>query len=432
MSRARQCPALLPSSFSTDSPQQTRRIRRGIEITRTARRVKHSAFFNPVILYHDFLSRRPYSSHIHIYTPMLAEPATPPLSLPSHILVHGIRAIADLNTMNPSVDIQAINYTLMDLQTDIAQTCTQLFLYGIYIHFFLSAIHNLWRRKITSRRPLLFSIWVMLLLGTTQVVLQLVLVVTSFRIVQQTVHPGINATVAQKLATSYDTLDTVTDIVLAINNLFTDIFLLYRCYLIWNSQFAVIILPGLLIMAVFLTTTIKGVHTTFFSDFEATYILAAITNIIITGLTAGHIWWMTREVSHIKLDGGNIIRKRYTRAVRIILESGALYCICVLTSAIAAPHTNTDTNTPAVWIATFADAVSMQAVNIIPTLALVLGTREVESNGDRPEDMVELLVRPNSTALRKAAVKAGPASNPPRMLSKVIYVAAETEDSENV
>ncbi|KAJ7646760.1 hypothetical protein FB45DRAFT_998168 [Roridomyces roridus] len=348
----------------------------------------------------------------------------------------------------------------------------------------------------------------MLLLGTTQVLLQLVLVVTSFRIVQQTVSQGTDANdlaVAKRLATLYGTLNIVQDIVLAINNLLTDTFLAYRCYLIWNSRIAVTILPGLLIMAVFLTTTIIGVRTAnSFSDFEVTFILAAITNIIITGLTAGRIWWMTREASHLELDGGNIFRRRYIRVLRIMYDpknlgsdptvkmtgqravttgagpavqpsetriltagsgSGSLadgvpvpgcrrgsppgslaiflmayYCAseaCRVPIPSAAPftnYTNTNTVTPAAWIASITNAT--YSYNLFVSCIATRDYHKCHLDADcehnpsiklhtsyhRPQD-IELAARPKFTGLRKAAVKVRPASNPPRMSSQVIYIS---------
>ncbi|KAJ7646761.1 hypothetical protein FB45DRAFT_891336 [Roridomyces roridus] len=106
--------------------------------------------------------------------------------------------------------------------------------------------------------------------------------------------------------------------------------------------------------------------------------------------------------------------------MRIIMESGALYCICVIILAATAPIASS----AAVLVVSITIAISTQAVNIIPTLALVLGTREENSNQDL--QAIEA-TRPKFTAPRKAAVKVGPASNAPQILSQMIYIGKTAE-----
>ncbi|KAJ7646746.1 hypothetical protein FB45DRAFT_181314 [Roridomyces roridus] len=309
--------------------------------------------------------------------------------------------------MNHTDNFQGIfNNSLRLLGLEIAETCAELFFYGIYVHFFLSAIRNLSRRVIPLRRPLLVSIWIMFLFGTTHNFLQLSNVITQFRLAERVallqIDPN-DLAVALRLASLIDTLETAKYVVFSINNLFTDIFLLYRCYLIWNRRFGVIILPGVLITSVCVTGTLAVSsdlnNTSPSSQFEPTFILATVTNITITVLTAGRIWWMTREASRLNSGSrSNIFHKRYTRATRIILESGALYCIGEI---ILVATAESNAPTPG-FIQNITIAISMQAVNIIPTLALVLGTRE--------DPQAIEVARPRFTAPRKA-VTIRPVSN---------------------
>ncbi|KAJ6523159.1 hypothetical protein B0H19DRAFT_1085785 [Mycena capillaripes] len=69
-------------------------------------------------------------------------------------------------------------------------------------------------------------------------------------------------------------------------------------------------------------------------DTTITYGLAAASNVVLTALTvfealtihvAGRILWMRRDASHIPVD--KILRLRCNMAIRLILESGVIYCI---------------------------------------------------------------------------------------------------------
>ncbi|KAJ7877923.1 hypothetical protein B0H14DRAFT_2712101, partial [Mycena olivaceomarginata] len=61
--------------------------------------------------------------------------------------------------------------------------------------------------------------------------------------------------------------------------------------------------------------------------------MAGATNIVLTCLTAGRIWYIRREVQ--TLTGWRAFRKRYNTASAIILESGVLYILHVIIYVIS-------------------------------------------------------------------------------------------------
>jgi len=97
-------------------------------------------------------------------------------------------------------------------------------------------------------------------------------------------------------------------------------------------------------------------------DIRIPYSLGVATNLVLTTITAGRILWIRRAASHVDLD--NAFRRRYNRAIVIILESGAVYCIVGIFLFIAVSLRNEE-------IYDIGYGVGQQLLNIVPTLTLV-------------------------------------------------------------
>ncbi|KAJ7834199.1 hypothetical protein B0H14DRAFT_2798661 [Mycena olivaceomarginata] len=107
-------------------------------------------------------------------------------------------------------------------------------------------------------------------------------------------------------------------------------------------------------------------------------------------LTAGRIWYIRREVQ--KLTGQRPLRQRYGTAVAIILESGILYCLCVIIYVISI-----STKQSSVFGTIFngvAWGLVQVGVNIVPTLILVRVGLGRSTENSPPE----LSFRSNTTA----------------------------------
>ncbi|KAJ7816117.1 hypothetical protein B0H13DRAFT_2137182 [Mycena leptocephala] len=172
---------------------------------------------------------------------------------------------------------------------------------------------------------------------------------------------------------------TWKDIIILVNNFAADGFFVYRCYVIWSGspyRRWIIGVPLLLL----LSTTIYGITTTslflanvplapFFlngSNIVVVSICVVTTNLLLTGLTAGRIWWMRR---YLQVIGEPKLIHRYKTAIKMLFESSLLYFVIVLVflsiQILGSPATF---ESP--FIALFSGA-SPQLMNIMPTLMIV-------------------------------------------------------------
>ncbi|KAF7333857.1 hypothetical protein MVEN_02342700 [Mycena venus] len=136
---------------------------------------------------------------------------------------------------------------------------------------------------------------------------------------------------------------------------------MYRCYVIWGCRRNILIPPALLMLATLLASMLAS-STTSITNAQIPFGLAAATNIVLTALTAGRILWIQRQSSHV--GRGNTYRSHYNRAIGIILESSAIYCIAALFLLVAASQNNME-------IFSIGFSIEQQLLTIIPTFTLV-------------------------------------------------------------
>ncbi|KAJ7818518.1 hypothetical protein B0H14DRAFT_2839217 [Mycena olivaceomarginata] len=155
--------------------------------------------------------------------------------------------------------------------------------------------------------------------------------------------------------------------------------LIYRCYTIWSlSQYKnqIIGLPLFLLVS----TTIFGIVTSASPPSnsainpgggnELNLVLVAFgmisTNILLTSLTTGRIWWTRR---YLRAIGEKKLAQRYNTVIAALLESSALYLVLVLTVVL--------TKSIGGITATESHAISAligsggQLMNLVPALVIV-------------------------------------------------------------
>jgi len=249
-----------------------------------------------------------------------------------------------------------------------------LLLYGIYINLFVLAIYTLSRRSKT--KPLIFWSCLMAVLGTTTMAVSVVdaVVIARFYHLPLAVQ---GQSLSQSVLT-IEVLELIESVTFTINNLVTDSFFLYRCFVIWGFQRKVLILPVLLMLSNFAyTLAIVGclslsVTPCAASGIQVSYGVSSAINLVLTALTAGRILWEQRVASHLGPD--NTLRNRCNTALKLILESGAMYFIVAIFLAIAASLN--------VEMYHISIAIGEQLVNIIPTFTLVYVG--LNNKGDKP------------------------------------------------
>ncbi|KAJ7630189.1 hypothetical protein FB45DRAFT_1058245, partial [Roridomyces roridus] len=287
-----------------------------------------------------------------------------------------------MSNTNYTIDAVRFDFVCEQFFGLMIETSASFILYGFYVHYFFSTIRPLSRRITKAQIPLLIAIWVMLLLGTTHTILGFTRDILYFRYIQKLVRAYIPWS-EDPLFRKYNILAMTQNILFAANNLLTDTFLLYRCYLIWNCRVRVILIPGMLMIAAFVPGLLQSLVLNYhFSLLESlsTFLMATVTNMLLTGLIAGRVWWMKHEVSHYTETYDSVFRTRYGTAMKIILESGALYCVTSILLTVTTPLT-----TGAGWyFHSILFALGWQIVNIIPTVALVRGTQHSEDGESSP------------------------------------------------
>ncbi|KAF9462265.1 hypothetical protein BDZ94DRAFT_1261485 [Collybia nuda] len=231
----------------------------------------------------------------------------------------------------------------------------QAVLYGVYAILFCQCLYTLQVHSLKGNRALLAGTVVLFFLCTAQCILGAIPITFPF-------------------------VTLLNNFLYILTNLIADSLFIYRCYLIWGRNKLVIWVPSLLT----LTSTGLGAFDAFFVpgllgtahfpdgrlDPRAALFIILITNIILMLLSAGRIWWISRE---IKIFASKVSRK-YNTAISLIVESGMMYCIAIvayLACMQRSPHApKPDFSSSDIALRTLFGVLT-QLVGIIPTLIVV-------------------------------------------------------------
>ncbi|KAK7462161.1 hypothetical protein VKT23_007763 [Stygiomarasmius scandens] len=136
--------------------------------------------------------------------------------------------------------------------------------------------------------------------------------------------------------------NTLVYILELLANVIIEMILIYRCYLLWNFRFSIVVAPIILSLtetALILASLILVSKWQFhdqeyifsFSSPESQpatnllisfFVVCMVTNIILTSLIGGRIWQLSRGARRFL---GEEFTQKYRRIIAIIAESGALY-----------------------------------------------------------------------------------------------------------
>ncbi|KAF7350000.1 hypothetical protein MVEN_01301500 [Mycena venus] len=259
------------------------------------------------------------------------------------------------------LDPTAFNTYWSYLVRVVALLVIEMFFYVLYLNLFMVAIYTLFHRKTGGKRVLLTFTWVMAVLDTTQMVLQLVWGFMEahylLRFIQHAMGPNAASTFQPSVRGTLDALNLAQGAIFSINNSVTDSLFLYRCYMIWGSQWKFIVFPGLLIVSTFVAGCVQAKTNVQILQ-RTPYIMAAITNLVLLCLSAGRIWWIRRDARHI----GSTALGRYSKIIAMIVESGAIYCIGTILLAVTDPLSLSNA---------VLKAIGTHVVNIVRTLIIV-------------------------------------------------------------
>ncbi|KAJ7210711.1 hypothetical protein GGX14DRAFT_565324 [Mycena pura] len=279
--------------------------------------------------------------------------------------------------------------TRFRLRETESQSLTIAFLRtGVLVGLISAAAYLLHKRVQDGRRVLVLATCAMALFATLQLATMIELNVLAFRIFRLAVQGEMatNSTHAARAVSSFNVMYVIYNFLLVVNNMVTDSLLIYRCYIIWNRNIRVVIVPTSMPGLGFLCSYENGypgnihlIHV----DFGLVLGMVLTTNIALMALTAGRIWWIRREVTGVLEPS---IVRTYNTVIAIMqapssLESGAIYCISMIIYVVsvsvldprkigvpASIYRNLKPLHPVLGIFR---AVIPQIVNIAPTLVIV-------------------------------------------------------------
>jgi len=226
---------------------------------------------------------------------------------------------------------------------DVSQLWVGTFFYGIYLVLFCICMYILLHRP-SSRGNTVFLVAAIALFTFSTILIVLVLVLVTAEIEELSSIPS-------------DSIQNAAYIIYAINNSIADGLLIYRCYVVWNHDWRVIVLPVMLLIA----STACGLDV--FLDATPQFAVILATNFLATGLTAGRIWWISH---YSRAYLGTAARQRYASAIGLVVESGMLYSATILAFliVISFPSLSSTLEEPVLQIVT-------QIMGIAPTLIIV-------------------------------------------------------------
>ncbi|KAF7290852.1 hypothetical protein MIND_01326400 [Mycena indigotica] len=238
---------------------------------------------------------------------------------------------------------------------DMASMWLGTFFYGIYLVLCCICIHILLHRP----RPYSASTTIFFATAITLFVLSTL---------QAAINLFLGSGDILGLDLPYDRWEFADDMIYVANNLVADSLLIYRCWLIWNRNWLVIA-PGIVGLIV---TNIFGFNPN--TPPPPFFALTLGTNVFITFLTAGRIWWIYRTVHHHLKEGGS--SKHYSSSIAIVLESGLIYSVFVAARLAVQEQER-------ILVVT---EILRQVVGIVPTLIIVrvgLGVSVESSSGSK-------------------------------------------------
>jgi len=261
---------------------------------------------------------------------------------------------------------------------DISKSAIALFLGGVYFLLGAVAFYLFSRRNTQGRVIFMWAIAAMLCLAMAELVMQIIATSLSWRILFSAAQDVESISFLKQQASlddMYNRIVFVEDLMLVANNAVADGLFAYRCYLIWGPSYnkQIITLPLLLL----LVTTALGSITAYDNniryageavvDSRIGFAFAIATNLTLTGLTAGRVWWTRRE---LRIVGQDKFAKRYTTAITVLLESGIAYCVFLILVILALSYGRIATSQGSPFTSLSYGAAG-QLVNIVPTVFIV-------------------------------------------------------------
>jgi len=228
-----------------------------------------------------------------------------------------------------------------ELWYSVAHMWIGTFFYGIYLVLFCICIYILLHRPRDLANIIFLVTAVALFTNST---------------IQTFINIILGASDIDNINIPYEQLFYLDNMLYVANNVIADGLFIYRCYVIWNRNIYVVVVPTIMAVVAFVFGVDQALPLAPFFG------ITLGTTVLVTGLTAGRIWWIGRQArAHMKPD----MRARYATNISMIVESGVIYSAGILTYLIlgAIPFTLPAQDPSVEMLA--------QIVGIVPTLIIV-------------------------------------------------------------
>ncbi|KAK7027979.1 hypothetical protein VNI00_015065 [Paramarasmius palmivorus] len=209
-------------------------------------------------------------------------------------------------------------------------------IYGLVLYISFNTIHLLYHdpspsRSQLNRRVLIAYVVVIVVLMTISIVANALLGQNMW--IENRDHPG--GPYGYYTATAADWINVAGTASVMFGNFIGDALLLYRCYIIWNSNLYIVVLPFLIFLGSTALSIVSLVHSAlpgadFFGrnsvDFAIPWIaLTCGLNILLTGLITCRILGARRELNRI--TNSQELSQVYTGVIAILVESALPFSI---------------------------------------------------------------------------------------------------------
>ncbi|KAJ6533567.1 hypothetical protein B0H19DRAFT_1272213 [Mycena capillaripes] len=193
----------------------------------------------------------------------------------------------------------------------LSQLWVGTFFYRIYLVLFCICTYILLHRPSSrGNTVLLVTTSLLFIFSTILMVLTLILVTADI----------------EKLASiPYDNIQNAAYVVYSINNSIADGLVIYRCYVVWNRDWRVIVLPVMLLVA----STGKACGLDIFLEAIPQFAVILTTNLLATLLT-GKSSLCRQPRAYL----GAAAQRRYASTIALVVESGMVYSATILTFLI--------------------------------------------------------------------------------------------------
>ncbi|KAG8998132.1 hypothetical protein FRB94_007188 [Tulasnella sp. JGI-2019a] len=208
-----------------------------------------------------------------------------------------------------------------------------MMLYGTYLAVFVATMAVL-RRTMGKARVLHLALIALFILCTGYYSLAAYDIYLAF--IPLRTDPG----TLVYLSSYKDAIAPSKDILYMFSLLITDMLLIYRLWMVWRSNRYAFVIAGVLICAMLVVGTAVSIYEVKQAIVgDARYVevvyhwttagtaVILCTNVFVTSCIAGRLWWVS---SRQPAGVGYVTASWYRRTIFIVIQSGAIYCSCVI------------------------------------------------------------------------------------------------------